>query len=321
MAREGIKVLFIFGLIAISHQYDWQLSRNWSGYSLFGNFTFWDQSIDGTDPTQGYVYYANEGESWEWGYVNVTEDGGAYIGCDYWSIATGTGRGSVRLTSNEAWEHGLFIADIEHMPQGCGTWPAYWFFGPDWPNNGEIDVIEGVNLATNDQTTLHTGPNCNMTNYYYSDDFTGKLVSSDCYAEVNGNAGCGIEYLGQGSYGAEFNENGGGVYALQWLRGSVSSWYFPRGTIPSDITKLSPDPSSWGTPYAYFPLNPTNCDPDHFNDMNMVINLTFCGQWAGSVFADDCGVYYGDDCNAYVQNNPADFADAYWIFNSIQVYQ
>ena len=24
--------------------------------------------------------------------------------------------------------------------QGCGTWPAFWLVGPNWPNGGEIDV-------------------------------------------------------------------------------------------------------------------------------------------------------------------------------------
>lgn len=37
----------------------------------------------------------------------------------------GTGRKSVRIMSQKSWTHGLFIADILHMPGGtCGTWPA-----------------------------------------------------------------------------------------------------------------------------------------------------------------------------------------------------
>lgn len=32
---------------------------------------------------------------------------------------------------------GVFIADIAHMPGGaCGSWPAFWMFGPNWPNSG-----------------------------------------------------------------------------------------------------------------------------------------------------------------------------------------
>ena len=32
--------------------------------------------------------------------------------------------------------------------------------GPNWPNEGELDIIEGVNLNTYDQVTLHSSPNC-----------------------------------------------------------------------------------------------------------------------------------------------------------------
>jgi hypothetical protein len=51
----------------------------------------------------------------------------------------GRGRPAVRLISNNGYSHGLFIADVKHMPTGCGTWPAYWLLGPDpWPTFGEI---------------------------------------------------------------------------------------------------------------------------------------------------------------------------------------
>ena len=37
----------------------------------------------------------------------------------------GAGRQSVRISTQKSWNHGLFIADINHMPGGvCGIWPA-----------------------------------------------------------------------------------------------------------------------------------------------------------------------------------------------------
>ena len=50
----------------------------------------------------------------------------------------GPGRPSVRVISDNTYNHGLFLLDLKHMPWGCGTWPAYWLLGPNWPYTGEI---------------------------------------------------------------------------------------------------------------------------------------------------------------------------------------
>lgn len=53
--------------------------------------------------------------------------------------------------------------DIRHMPQGCSTWPAAWeTLESDWPNSGEVDVVEGVNDVVPNQSTLHTSAGCTM---------------------------------------------------------------------------------------------------------------------------------------------------------------
>lgn len=50
---------------------------------------------------------------------------GAAVG---WGVDTvnkdQAGRASVRLTSKKTYNHGLIVVDVEHMPVGCGTWPA-----------------------------------------------------------------------------------------------------------------------------------------------------------------------------------------------------
>src|SRR5882757_7067964 len=54
------------------------------------------------------------------------------------------GRDSIRISSKRSFDESVTILDLEHMPHGCGTWPAFWSFsatGP-WPTGGEIDVIE-----------------------------------------------------------------------------------------------------------------------------------------------------------------------------------
>lgn len=61
------------------------------------------------------------------------------------------GRKSVRIHSKYVFNGGLIILDAVHMPVGCGTWPAFWANGPNWPNGGEIDILEGVNGFTQNQ--------------------------------------------------------------------------------------------------------------------------------------------------------------------------
>lgn len=48
---------------------------------------------------------------------------------------------SVRIQTKQTFNGGLFIADFFSMPHGCSVWPAYWSVGPNWPYDGEIDLI------------------------------------------------------------------------------------------------------------------------------------------------------------------------------------
>lgn len=52
-------------------------------------------------------------------------------------------RKSVRITTQFTYTGGLVLMDAVHMPAGCGTWPAFWSNGPNWPAGGEIDIVEG----------------------------------------------------------------------------------------------------------------------------------------------------------------------------------
>lgn len=127
-----------------------------------------------------------------------------------------------------------------------------WLVGPDWPNQGEIDIIEGVNDQTNNAMTLHTSNNCTIVN---SGAFTGTLATSNCYINAPGqasNAGCDIQSQDTQSYGTGFNANGGGLIATEWTSNVINIWFFPRGTTPADISNGVPKPSTWGAPVAQF---------------------------------------------------------------------
>ena len=200
--------------------------------------------------------------------------------------------------------------------------------GSDWPNNGEIDIIEYANNQYTDLTTLHTSSGCDQ----HSEDtstFTGKWATAadgyspaaDCWvddASQWSNQGCGIYGDGGQPVGAPFNSNGGGVYALEWVVDSyIRSFYFPRNNIPQDLQDGVPVPDNWGKPYARFELGST-CSSQHFQNNNIVFDTTFCGDWAGSNFPATCSSSIS--CNDYVKYTPSDFTEAYWLINYVRVY-
>ncbi|KAK4168711.1 glycoside hydrolase [Cladorrhinum sp. PSN259] len=293
--------------------------------NFFSEFHFFSQP----DPTNGFVEYVNASTANRQSLAGYSE-GGIYLGVDYHNVTT-TGRKSVRVTSNNAYTTGLFIADIAHMPSGrthaesCGIWPAYWMFGPSWPNSGEIDILEGVNAQRSNSITLHTGPGCRMSN---RGSVAGtKLVSSNC----QGNSGCGQETQSASNYGAGFNSLGGGYYVMEWTQSAISVWFFPRRSSEAaqlinaltntthgniDIT------SSLGQPLATF-VGGSNCSiSDHFADHSIVFDTTFCGDWAGQVWQSDsaCSAL-AQTCEEWVGQNPEKFVGAYWLINEIRVYQ
>jgi len=175
-----------------------------------------------------------------------------------------------------------------------------------WPAKGEIDIIEGVNETPNsiNTMTLHTSSNCSA-------------VGRSC----EGSNGCGVQSNQLDSYGRGFNQHDGGVYATEWTSSAIKIWFFPRIAIPRDIRHGWPDPSAWGTPSASFQASPS-CDFDqHFQDLRIVINLTFCGAWAGetSTYAS-CKRSTQMECIDFVARSPGSFSDMYWEIHSLKVY-
>lgn len=137
------------------------------------------------------------------------------------------------------------------------------------PNEGEIDIIEGVNENANNAMTLHTSEGCTISS---NGGFTGNLATPNCWNDApgqSGNAGCDIQDQDTKSYGSGFNAAGGGVYATEWTSNDINIWFFARGSIPDDITSGTPDPTTWGTPVAQFSAD--SCDIDsHFQNQQIV---------------------------------------------------
>lgn len=121
-------------------------------------------------------------------------------------------------------------------------------FGNNWPANGEIDIIEGVNKQNKNRMALHTQGTCMIRD----SSICGNVISQNCDVAANSNEGCSISSSTAQSYGDEFNRIGGGVFATQWSINEVRIWFFPRNAIPQDIIHQVPNPDIWSLPDAQF---------------------------------------------------------------------
>ncbi|KAG2008383.1 glycosyl hydrolase family 16 [Coprinopsis cinerea AmutBmut pab1-1] len=300
------------------HQTDgYRLTERHVGNDFLKNFEF--EAI--SDPTHGRVNYVNETIARQEGLAYATGDT-FVLRADSTTVLDpkGPGRNSVRLVSRRYYKTSVMVFDIRHMPQGCGTWPAVWTVGDNWPNQGEIDILEGVNDQSPNQVTLHTSAGCEMPPERMQ---TGTPAFNNCDAAVNFNAGCGVKIQDSRSYGPAFNAMGGGWYAVEITPKYIKSWFWPRdsSTVPPEVVRQRHgvvQPARWGIPDAYFPATDL-CDlRSKFGPQRIVINLTFCGDWAGSVYgASGCP----STCVDFVNNNPEAFIDAYFDFASLRVYE
>eukprot|EP01084_Bolivina_argentea_P018246 33978_1 len=190
-----IVMLFrVFVVVVLGQQYT--LKESWFGDNFFSKFNYGTHSNTFSD------FITNETQARQMGLINNTATT-AYIGTDYWNIVNASGRPSIKLISKESFRQGLFVFDTAHMPFGCGIWPSIYMWGANGQRPGEIDVIEGINLRTDDQSTCHTGPNCTFSSVANTSNMTGSWISYNCYVPSD-NAGCGIYADNSNTYGKGF---------------------------------------------------------------------------------------------------------------------
>ncbi|MGL4283742.1 MAG: hypothetical protein ACRCSI_09065 [Eubacterium aggregans] len=200
-------------------------------------------------------------------------------------------RDSIRLEGKRRFNRGLFIIDVRHMPAGCGVWPAFWLTDEaNWPVNGEIDIVEGVNYQSQAKTALHSTKGCIMddipagtmtgewdTAVGIPDRKTGipdmtMRLAQNCFVYDPHqwlNQGCVAVDSREGTLGIPLNEKGGGVYALEWdpIFRHMRTWVFtPHKTVPDNLRdairtanlppeeRVLPDPDLWPVPYGYFAI-------------------------------------------------------------------
>ena len=307
--------------VASAQNYSYKPVEVASGAGFFDHFDF----FTGADPTNGHVKYTGFDEANNSSLIgtistNGSADGAVYIGVDYANQAP-QGRKSVRLESKKTYGQHLMVVDVHHQPAVCGAWSALWALGPEWPTHGEIDWIESVHQQPSNRMSLHTKeslPILNHTQY-----MKGVLEEDQC-AVGQDNVGCTVsDSPNSASSGPKFNANDGGIYVAEFSSSTgIQLWFFPRGSqIPADITAGRPNPSAaWGKPNGMFMADKVDWDK-LFNSLKVIINTTFCGDWAGKVWATSECAALAPTCEEYVANNPAVFVDAYWAISSLTVYQ
>jgi len=293
---------------------DYQSHATYDASNWLNSFDFFTSG----DPTHGFVQFIGSDEAQTRGMLAFDQQTKqVYMGVDTATQNTPNGRASIRIQTKEAFNSGLFVLDLEHMPaQACGSWPAFWSCGPNWPAGGEIDVIEGVNTQNGNRMTLHTSAGCSVSSNGVRDGTT--LGSPNCN-DGGASNGCSEGTTDASTYGNGFNNyNAGGIYAYEWTDDHISIWNFHRDSIPGDITANKPNPAGWGAPLGKF----TECDfRSHFYQHKIIFDITFCGDWAGNVFGQDGACSGFGSCNNYVANNPGAFKEVYWKINSLKVYQ
>jgi hypothetical protein len=304
----------------------WKLIDSHSGSNFFDGWDF----DTGADPTHGTVDFIDQSTARSAGLLEINSAGNAIMRVETTPSVSGN-RKSIRITTQTAFNGGLVIMDAVHMPTGCGVWPAFWSNGPNWPNGGEIDIIEGVNDYTNNQATVHTSAGCNLASSSAGSlSISGSVIGgTDCSALDTGNQGCGIRASTANSYGPGFNSNGGGVYAMKWDTTGIAVYFFPRESIPADITAGIPLPDSWGQAQARWPA--AACDPfKFFNNHHAIFDTTLCGDWAAGVWnaagipgqEQSCAQRTGvSTCEAFIRTKGASMLEAYWEVTSVKIYQ
>ncbi|KAH6878326.1 concanavalin A-like lectin/glucanase domain-containing protein [Alternaria rosae] len=321
-------LLVAASVVCLTTCYELKAEYNASNFFDDGSFHFyngWDKF------TQGMALYVSKEEATSLGLARI-DDGKVHLGVDTTQVlllqdpGEGYGRKSVRLEGVQTFNDGLFIADFEHLPTGCGMWPAFWLLhdaGHQEEWYSEFDIIEGVSMNSQNSLSLHTGHTpCKMRDNGGSGETRPDL---ECMEHRD----CGVNGP-KGSFGQVFNDNRGGIWATQVEDDSIKAWFFARGREPSGWDSANPDPSTWGMPLMNFVGD--GCDIRNTfkkikiaRTLNLIINITFCGSMAGgNAWSDHAGCAaktHDDSCNHFVATNPGKFNEVYYLINSVRVYQ
>jgi len=225
-------------------------------------------------------------------------------------------RQSVRMTSKRSWRRFLLSVRYTHLPYGCGLWPAVWFWcadvepGPDgqparcpaWPAGGELDVLEYSNQFYT-KSSLHLGADAvctldadaiadcgnfvdkNSMQYHCETEYFPRDANGDGTPDRAATYGCASNDFGSWPTVRETLNPGPGAVVVEWTEDAIKIWHFPEAEIPTDLIADDPRPAGWDNArlWSYYPLDLSTCPGKaSLGAQNLVLNMAFCGQWAGA---------------------------------------
>ncbi|KAN0087663.1 glycoside hydrolase family 16 protein [Tylopilus felleus] len=294
----------------------YSLAKEYYGSSFFDAWTFYNHYDNLTNGDVTFVS-AQTALADQLAYVDPSTSH-AFIRVDnFTNVVWDNKRNSVRITSNDSFSVGsLWVTDMYHVPYGCSVWPAWWSQAIQWPQGGEIDTFEGVNLQPNNQMSLHTETGCTQV----SPNETSTLVTSTNCTYVNADQGCIVMDPSSASFGAGFANISGGAFVTEFASSGISIWFFPRSQIPSALSnnESTIDTTTFGIPVGNWPSTGCNIQ-QFFQPQQLIFDITLCGDWAGSnaTFAQTCsGICYND----YVIGSPSVYDNAYFEIGYLRVF-
>ncbi|QIL90234.1 family 16 glycosylhydrolase [Microbulbifer sp. SH-1] len=172
------------------------------------------------------------------------------------------------------WKYGRFEMRAK-LPQGQGSWPAFWMLPSEWkygswPLSGEIDILEAVNLKVGGEDRIHG-------TLHYGDAWPGNKYSGEAY-QIPGGLNPADDFH---------------TYAVEWEEGEIR-WYVD-GDHYATQTK-----DGWYTSAA---LDNANAPFDE--SFHLILNLAVGGNWPASV--NDTGI----DESAFPQEFVIDYVRVY----------
>ncbi|KAI5997324.1 glycoside hydrolase family 16 protein [Pisolithus orientalis] len=317
----GLVFFSIFALLASTGSaYD--VIREYSGSTFFDGWDFYGAP---DNLTLGNVTWLSETDAISQGLAYVNNQGHVILKVDNTTNVTyGQERNSVRITTQDAYELGSFVA------HRCKPYPLRLFGDghlasgkrPKWPDDGEIDIIEGINLMTYNQMAIHTTAGCTHSGS------VGQLGTNGLTTDCSQPSGCTVIETLPNSFQSGFAASGGGVWATRFDTTGIYIWFWSRPDIPLSISQAtstsSLDLSDWGTPHANFSSSTCNMIA-FFTPQNLVLDITLCGDWAGLSWDYDptcgssgpTGLCYND---CVVGPGSPLYDTAYWDISYIRTY-